>query len=312
MPKKIQKTLHDYISKIKTYHHPQIQLPFHSLPFSKSWILSGCKHPKTPSFALEGRNETHDGSNSSNNNDHKDDAAATLADVDRFLLENFKSLYLKDDDGDEENGSRYKNTRRVFLENQSHGEEGPKLGPMLFDPPRLLEMPRDLCGSTRFFVKPGFSGSLVVDDAMTSMTTTPRKISDRDETGSTATSTTTAITVNDSSSSKEGVNMEKTTLPDNCIALLSCSPNPYEEFKRSMKEMVETRARNHEGEIDWEFMEDLLFCYLNLNEKRSHKFILSAFVDIISVMRQNSEAGAMIKVKPHSVRTVMISRKVKK
>ncbi|KAK7261834.1 hypothetical protein RIF29_28155 [Crotalaria pallida] len=305
MPKKIQKTLQDYLTKIKTRHPPQLQLPFNSISSSKSWILSGCKHPKTPSFALEGRKSGGGSSSSSNDNsrdhdhNHKEDVAATLADVDRFLLENFKSLYVKDDHDDDDNdddnneatgNKNNKNTKRVFLEDRRRDEEGPKLGPILFDSPRLVEIPRDLCGSTRFFVKPGFSGSLM-EDANTTF--------DRDESGSTAT----AITTNDSSS-KEG----KAKLPDNCIALLTYTPSPYEEFRRSMQEMVEARARNNEGDIDWEFMEELLFCYLNLNEKKSHKFILSAFVDLATTMRQNAETA--VAAKPRSVRTFTIDRKV--
>nr|ACU16598.1 unknown [Glycine max] len=236
MPKKIR----DYLFKIKN-PRPQVRLP------SKNWILSGCKHPRTPSFALySGRNQSHHNPvlNNNNNND-----AATLADVDRFLMENFKSLYLKDEH-----------------DHQNHDQE--------------ITTPRDLPGSTRFFVKPaGFSGSLV-EDAFTS-----------DE-------ATSISTINDVSSSNS---YEKEALPDNSIALLTRSTSPYEDFKRSMQEMV----NNHESVVDWDFMEELLFCYLNLNEKKSHKFILSAFVDLITVMRRNSETPSN---NPQSVRTVRSHR----
>ncbi|XP_019457593.1 PREDICTED: transcription repressor OFP14-like isoform X2 [Lupinus angustifolius] len=285
MPKKIPKFLRGYLSRIKAHHPPQIQLSLNSFSSSKSWILSGRKNLKTSSFHFEDTNET------------KDDTAATLADVDRFLFENFKSLYLKDDDDDgdggegneEENGNKYKNTKRVLLEKQNHDEEEPKLGPILYDSPRLVEIPHDLCGSTRFFVKPGFSRSLV-DDAMT-------KMFDPEESGS-------------NKSAKTQYDKNTVVLPDNCITLLKYSLSPYEEFRRSMKEIVEARGKSHEGdEIDWEFMEELLFCYLELNEKKSHKFILSAFVDLITVMRENSET-TMVKVKPQNVQTLMIDRKV--
>lgn len=295
MPKKIQKTLQDYLSKIKTHHRKQIKLPFNSLSSSKKWVLSvsGCKHPKTPSFALEdGRNvETHGGGSSSNNSNsnsssknqiHNDGAAATLADVDRFLLENFKSLYLKDD---EEQTKNNKNTKRVLEKNHEDDDddddEAPKSGPILFD-----NSPR------RFFVKKGFSGSLL-EDAMTTC-------DDDHEAGSSSNSTTT--TLNDSSL----MNSKDKALPENCIALLSYSPSPYEDFRRSMQDMAEARS----SDIDWEFMEELLFCYLNLNEKKSHKFILSAFVDLITAMRsQNSELAL---AKPRSVRTVRIDSEGKK
>ncbi|XP_061338559.1 transcription repressor OFP14-like [Gastrolobium bilobum] len=273
MPKKIQKTLQDYLFKIKN-PHPQIQSPLN--------ILSSRKHPKTPSFALC-------------NNNHNDDAA-TLADVDRFLFENFKSLYSKEDEEENENKN---NTKRVSEESN---EESPKLASILFESPRLLETPRDLCGSARFFVSPGFSGSLM-EDALTSMTTTTTC----DEAGSTSITTT---TLNGSPSNSQDLKEAMDhTLPENCIALLTYSPNPYEDFRRSMQEMVEARFWNRERVIDWDFMEEILFCYLNLNEKKSHKFILAAFVDLTTVMRRNLETAP---AKPRSVRTVRIGRELRK
>lgn len=86
MPKKLQKSLQDYLSKIKK-PTPQLQFPNpQTFSSSKSWILSGCKHPKTLSFAID-RKQVHGVGNN-------EDAAATLADIDRFLFENFRSLYL--------------------------------------------------------------------------------------------------------------------------------------------------------------------------------------------------------------------------
>ncbi|QCE08948.1 transcription repressor OFP14-like [Vigna unguiculata] len=273
MPKKIR----DYLFKIKS-PRPQIRLP------SKNWILSGCKHPRTPSFALYSvRNEPsrrprhhhhqqqHVVRESSNNHHRKDDAA-TLADVDRFLLENFKSLYLKDDD-------ETLNTKRVF-----EGDDGDH---------EAVETtsPRDVRGSTRFFVKPGFSGSLVED----ALTNTTINTATSDEVGSVSTVSTLYDVSSSGSYEKEGADH---ALPDDSIALLTHSTSPYDDFRRSMQEMV----NNHEGVVDWDFMEELLFSYLNLNHKKSHKFILGAFVDLITVMRRsNSEPPSD---KPRSVRTV--------
>ncbi|KAK7325184.1 hypothetical protein VNO77_29326 [Canavalia gladiata] len=226
MPKKIQ----DYFFKIRK--------PFNS---SRNFLLSGCKHPRTPSFAVYAATTTTTTTTTTNNNNNniKDDAA-TLADVDRFLLENFKSLYLKDDDEEK--------------------EEGPKLG------------------------------SLLLEDGIRNR--------NEEEAGSTS-------TVNDASSSSinsyDAITKEDVdpTLPDNTIALLTYSPNPYQDFKRSMQQMVEAKAMDNV--IDWDFMEELFFCYLNLNHKKSHKFILAAFVDLLTAMRPNSEPSPS---KPRSVRTV--------
>lgn len=280
MPKKLQKTLQDYLNKLKNKNpHPQIKL---------TKMLSGCKHPKTPSFSLEnGRNLS---SNSVND-------AATLADVDRFLFENFKSLYFKDDDETE-------NSVKRTSDGKNH-REPPKFTPSLLESPRFdRSPPQNLSGSARFFVKPGNSGSLVEDTL---------SLTNSDDEGDSS-------NLNSSSTespSKEVVKVHddhNQTLPENCIALLSYSPTPYDEFRRSMQELVESKygkTELNQMKIDWDFMEEMLFCYLNLNEKKSHKFILSAFVDLITVLRQsqNSEAAP---AKPCSVRTVRIGREVRK
>ncbi|CAJ1955204.1 unnamed protein product [Sphenostylis stenocarpa] len=270
MPKKIR----DYLFKIKS-PRPQIRLP------SKNWILSGCKHPRTPSFALySGRNEPqnhrHVVRNTNKNSYHHKDDAATLADVDRFLFENFKSLYVKDEE-------ETLNSKRVFEgDDQKHELEE-------------TTTPRDLRGSTRFFVKAGFSGSLVED----AFTNTTINTTTSDEVGSVST----LYDVSSSSSyEKEGLDH---ALPDNSIALLTHSTTPYEDFKRSMQEMV----NSHERVVDWDFMEELLFTYLNLNHKKSHKFILGAFVDLITVMRRSTSEPASDR--PRSVRTIRTGRELR-
>ncbi|CAL5199871.1 unnamed protein product [Lathyrus oleraceus] len=284
MPKKLQKTLQDYLNKLKNKNpHPQIKL---------TKMLSGCKHPKTPSFSLEnGRNLS---SNAVNNNTNKIDDAATLADVDRFLFENFKSLYFKDEDETE-------NTVKTISGGKNNHEPSKTTSFMLESPRFDASPPPDLSRSARFFVKAENSRSLM-EDAL-SLTNSD----DGDSSNSNSSST--------ESPSKEVVVVHEDhnqTLPEKCIALLSYSPNPYDEFRRSMQELVESKygkTEITEMKIDWDFMEEILFCYLNLNEKKSHKFILSAFVDLITVMRQNSEAAP---AKPCSVRTVRIGREVRK
>ena len=298
MPKKVQRTLQDYLSKVKSPRHPQFQSPFNSLSFSssKNWFLAACKHPRTPSFALN-ESSHRGGGSSSSNNIHKDDAA-TLADIDRFLYENFKSLYFRDDEETENNNY----SKRVSSEEIQN--EAPKLGPIMFESsPRLAETACDLGGSTRFFVKPRMSGSLLVEDALT--LTNMKSLRDY-YAGSSSTST---ITNTDSSSNNSDEHHHD-KLPDNCIALLTSSLSPYEDFRRSMQDVVEERSKSHGRVIDWDFMEELLLCYLNLNEKKSHKYILSAFVDLVSAMRRNLEPTAPAKAR--SVRTVRIGREVTK
>ncbi|KAL9227724.1 hypothetical protein vseg_003377 [Gypsophila vaccaria] len=54
------------------------------------------------------------------------------------------------------------------------------------------------------------------------------------------------------------------------------SNNPSEDFRRSMEEMVEAH-----GLKDWQGLEDLLGCYLKINSKLNHAFIMSAFFDLL-------------------------------
>jgi uncharacterized protein (TIGR01568 family) len=242
-----------------------------------------------------------DGKNNDDNNKKNDDEA-TLADIDRFLFENFKSLYLDDDEKNECN-----NTKRVVSSEEEEDEEEdedekeetpkeicPKLGPIFFDSSE--ERPLDLRGSNRFLLTRGFSGSM----SNTTSTTTTNTF---EEMGSCSNSSTPKNFINNSSSNEDQVN-----IPHNCVVVLASSPNPYDDFRRSMEETVEGRLRNNQC-VDWDFMEELLFCYMNLNEKKSYKFILSAFCDLISLMRQSSEAEPM---KPRSVRTVRIEGEVRK
>ncbi|GLT60321.1 hypothetical protein SLA2020_330930 [Shorea laevis] len=67
---------------------------------------------------------------------------------------------------------------------------------------------------------------------------------------------------------------------DGGVAVKKFSMDPYRDFLCSMQEMIEARnvrdIRSH-----CEFLHELLFCYLVLNPKQNHKFIIRAFTDIV-------------------------------
>lgn len=264
MPKKLQKSLQDYLSKIKK-PTPQLQFPNpQTFSSSKSWILSGCKHPKTLSFAID-RKQVHGVGNN-------EDAAATLADIDRFLFENFRSLYLKEDEDFSE--------RKVGVGGGGGGVRDCKNHRGVVSP----ESPVDSYGgSHRFFFSPDLSGSLP-DDSHT-------------ESSENAGSSSSSLLCED-----QGKNLK---LPSDCIAILRKSRNPSEEFRGSMEEMMDDHLKHHE-KIDWEFMEELLFSFLNLNEKKSYKYILNAFVDLIVILRQKAEEAP---AKPWTARSVTFKLK---
>ncbi|KAK4425668.1 Transcription repressor OFP16 [Sesamum alatum] len=64
------------------------------------------------------------------------------------------------------------------------------------------------------------------------------------------------------------------------VAVHTYSPDPYSDFRKSMLEMIEARHLT-DVNADWEFLHELLLCYLTLNPKHTHKFIVGAFSDII-------------------------------
>ncbi|MCD7455960.1 hypothetical protein HAX54_030293 [Datura stramonium] len=54
------------------------------------------------------------------------------------------------------------------------------------------------------------------------------------------------------------------------------SKDPFVDFRESMEEMVEAY-----GIQDWESLEELLTCYLKVNCKSNHGYIVGAFVDLL-------------------------------
>ncbi|RZB97952.1 Transcription repressor OFP14 [Glycine soja] len=70
-----------------------------------------------------------------------------------------------------------------------------------------------------------------------------------------------------SATSESEIAEEQTVIPGNCVVVLANSVNPSKDFQRSMESVVEARLRNCE-KVDWDFMQELLFCHMNLNNKK--------------------------------------------
>ncbi|EPS72549.1 hypothetical protein M569_02209, partial [Genlisea aurea] len=71
-------------------------------------------------------------------------------------------------------------------------------------------------------------------------------------------------------------------------AVPTYSPDPFADFRRSMQEMVEAREIHDVGE-NWDYLHELLICYLSLNPESTHEFIVGAFADlIVSLMAANT------------------------
>ncbi|RRT68379.1 hypothetical protein B296_00008707 [Ensete ventricosum] len=212
--KGLQKSIRVCLSKLKKVpshlHIPNSPHPA-AATAATSWLLSACKYPKTPSFAVD-RGPAED-------NVH--DPAATLSDVDRFLCENFHSLYLREDEPDN------------LSEATPRGDEDERPPPAAF------------CSSERFFVSSGASSR-----------------------------------TNEAGAEARGGG----------VAVVTFSKDPYDDFRRSMQGMVDARHVEPNQPLDWDFMKELLFCYLELNDRSVHKHILRAFTDLTVSFRRRAAA----------------------
>ncbi|RLN34270.1 hypothetical protein C2845_PM03G32570 [Panicum miliaceum] len=81
------------------------------------------------------------------------------------------------------------------------------------------------------------------------------------------------------------------------VAVVTFSAAPYEDFRRSMREMVDDAAGDGAAApaVDWGFMEELLFCYLRLNDRAVHGDILRAFTATVAALRRRRRRRAAAK-----------------
>ncbi|PHT85943.1 Transcription repressor OFP11 [Capsicum annuum] len=84
---------------------------------------------------------------------------------------------------------------------------------------------------------------------------------------------------------------ENTKVVNGGVAVQRYSPDPYSDFRRSMQEMVEAHELK-DVKDNWEFLHELVLCYLNLNPKHTHKYIIGAFSDLV-VSLVSLEEGKM-------------------
>ncbi|KAK4783253.1 hypothetical protein SAY86_007627 [Trapa natans] len=65
------------------------------------------------------------------------------------------------------------------------------------------------------------------------------------------------------------------------------SRDPYRDFRMSMEEMVEAHSLTGK----WDSLEDLLHCYLRVNDPGNHAYIFRAFVDLLLSSGSRPEAA---------------------
>ncbi|KAG6538328.1 transcription repressor OFP11-like [Zingiber officinale] len=172
-------------------------------------------------------------------------AAVNLSHVDRYLLENFPSLFggrsHADGHEDKHNGGRDYDDICWSYYISRPDEVSPRL---------TLPSPRAMQASDRFFVP---------------------------------------ATARASSSLAEEAGLQAGAAECGGEAVVRISSKPYEDFRRSMEEMVEAQGPGRRP--DWEFMQRLLFSYLELNEQSLHGEIVRAFTDLTSSIRCATRTG---------------------
>ncbi|URD88866.1 ovate family protein 13 [Musa troglodytarum] len=68
----------------------------------------------------------------------------------------------------------------------------------------------------------------------------------------------------------------KASFYEESITMSISSEDPYQDFRASMEEMVVAHELR-----EWHSLQELLHCYLRLNERKNHKVIMLAFVDLL-------------------------------
>ncbi|MQL89489.1 hypothetical protein Taro_022066 [Colocasia esculenta] len=266
MGKGLHKSLHIYLAKLRrsltTEPNQDSSYLRTAASATTSRLLSACKYPKTPSFAAE-RHHIAGNDRSASASRH----AATLSDVDRFLFENFNSLYTtRDNDGDDGDYSDADAALEDYLADDFYSPR-----------PRDAEPPPDLRASRRFFVSPGTSNSLLEE-------TRPSAASSTSSSSSAASSSSTATVTQPPLWRPDAGDLP--AVPGDGVAVMTFSKDPYEDFRRSMQEMVEARHSDPREPLDWDFMEELLICYLKLNDRSVHAYVLGAFTDLVVAARR--------------------------
>lgn len=92
------------------------------------------------------------------------------------------------------------------------------------------------------------------------------------------------------------------------VAVDTDSPDPYWDFRRSMQEMVDARQL-FDVKADWDYLHELLLCYLSLNPKHTHEFIFGAFSDLLVSLVSSNSTGSCRR-KPESHRRAAVSRQL--
>ncbi|KAI4301240.1 hypothetical protein L6164_034536 [Bauhinia variegata] len=167
-----------------------------------------------------------------------------------FLIKNFNSLYEDSTAATSSSLSRTSTTTSAYE-------------PELERDPEPADFATVFASQRFFFSSPGRSNSIIESSNAECTTSSP--------------------------SSSETKSDQKIFNFNNSVAVPTYSPDPYLDFRRSMQEMVEARPELMDVKSNWEILHELLLCYLALNPKTTHNYIVSAFADLLVTLMSSSQ-----------------------
>ncbi|XWS31558.1 hypothetical protein CRYUN_Cryun23aG0086500 [Craigia yunnanensis] len=189
---------------------------------------------------------------------------SSTATASSLLFKNYNSLY--------DNTFDYSTSK--FLTHYSSLSSEPQTEPESDSEPDFATV---FASQRFFFTSPGSSNSIIE--------TTPSSITSTPESSDTLVASSSSPIKTANQSSNDGCDQPShkyshPTTVKNSVAVPTFSPNPYMDFRRSMQEMVDARGLN-DVKANWEYLHELLLCYLALNPKDTHKSIIGAFADLL-------------------------------
>ncbi|MED6205501.1 hypothetical protein PIB30_018283 [Stylosanthes scabra] len=102
----------------------------------------------------------------------------------------------------------------------------------------------------------------------------------------------------------------RASIPSGGVKVPKYSVDPYVDFLRSMQEMIASRKQTLDVSKDWEYLHDLLLCYLALNPSHTHRYIVRAFTDlVVDLLSSSSSLSSPPVVKSSSCRRLKNHRR---
>ncbi|KAI4337458.1 hypothetical protein L6164_015873 [Bauhinia variegata] len=158
----------------------------------------------------------------------------------------------------------------------------------LIESPRYHDSPRGLHASRRFHVPMSASSSISEEARMKSWVSDNTHLEHVvDVVGFVGTHRVDSeIDSHLEDTSRSAWNPKANDLPDGSVAVTEYSSDPCQDFLMSMLAMVDSRMEQNLT-VDWNYLEELAMCFLDLNVSKYHYHILSAYFDLLMILHRS-------------------------